>query len=64
MKLSRSDLVQLLHSQGANATADRAAVALPEEIDTERDRDLLAEVGLSHDQLMGRLAGASIRIIG
>jgi hypothetical protein len=64
MKLSRSDLVQLLHSQGANATADRAAAALPEEIDTERDRDLLSTVGLNRDQLMGRLAGASIRIIG
>ena len=64
MKLSRNDLVQLLHSQGANATADRAATALPEEIDTERDRELLATVGLKHDQLMARLAGATIRIIG
>ena len=64
MKLSRKELVQLLHSQGANATADRAAVELPEDIDTERDRELLTKVGLNRDQLMGRLAGASIRIIG
>jgi hypothetical protein len=64
MKLLRTDLVQMLHSQGANATANRAAAELPEEVDTERDRDLLAQAGLSHDQLMGRLAGASIRIIG
>ena len=34
------------------------------EIDTDRDRELLAKVGLTHDQLMGRLASASIRIIG
>ena len=64
MKLSKKDLVQLLHSQGANATADRVATELPEEIDTDRDRELLTRVGLSHDQLMGRLASASIRIIG
>ena len=38
MKLSRNDLVQLLHSQGANATADRVATELQEEIDTDRDR--------------------------
>ena len=61
MKLSRNDLVQLLHSQGANATADRVATELQEEIDTDRDRELLAKVGLTHDQLMGRLASASIR---
>ena len=30
MKLSRNDLVQLLHSQGANATADRVATELQE----------------------------------
>ena len=64
MKLSRNDLVQLLHSQGANATADRVATELQQEIDTDRDHELLAKVGLTHDQLMGRLASASIRIIG
>ena len=64
MKLSKDELVRLLHSQGANALADRAASELPPSIDTERDRDLLATIGLDHDQLMGRLAGASIRIIG
>ena len=64
MKLSRNDLVQLLHSQGANVTADRVASELQEQIDTDRDRELLAKVGLTHDQLLGRLASASIRIIG
>ena len=64
MKLVRKDLVQLLHSQGANATANRVAAELPEEIDTDRDAALLATAGLAHDQLMGRLAGATIRIIG
>jgi hypothetical protein len=64
MKLSRDDLVRMLHSQGDNATADRVAAELPEQVDTERDRDLLAAAGLDHDRLMGRLAAASLRIIG
>ena len=64
MKLSRNDLVQLLRSQGAHAPADHVATELPEEIDTDRDHELLAKAGLTHDQLMGRLASASIRIIG
>jgi hypothetical protein len=64
MKLSRDELVRMLHNQGDNATADRVAAGLPEQIDTERDRDLLAAAGLDHDRLMGRLATASLRIIG
>lgn len=64
MKLSKQDLVQLLHTQGDNATADRVAEALPEQIDTERDRELLATAGLDQARLSAHLAGASIHIIG
>jgi hypothetical protein len=64
MKLAKHDLVQLLHTQGYNAIADRAAEALPDQIDTERDRELLASVGLDHDRLAGHLAAASIHVIG
>jgi len=64
MKLAKHDLVQLLHTQGYNTIADRAADILPEEIDTERDQELLAAVGLDHARLAGHLAAASIGIIG
>jgi hypothetical protein len=64
MKLSKHDLVQLLHTQGDNATAERLAEALPEQIDTERDRELLASVGLDQARLAAHLAAASIHIIG
>jgi hypothetical protein len=47
-----------------NATANRVAEALPDEIDTERDRELLATVGLEQARLAAHLAPASIHIIG
>ena len=64
MKLVKHDLVQLLRTQGSHTTADRAAEALPDEIDTERDRELLASVGLDQARLAGHLATASIHILG
>ncbi len=64
MKLSRNQLVQLLHSQGDNATADRVAASLPEEVDTERDREQLARVGLDPGRLAAHLAASSIHPLG
>lgn len=64
MKLSKHDLVLLLRTQGYPATANRAAEALPDQIDTERDRQLLASVGLDQGRLAGHLATASIHIVG
>lgn len=64
MKLAKHDLVQLLRSQGDHATADRVAEALPEAIDTERDRGLLAAAGLDGSRLAAHLAAASIHPLG
>ena len=64
MKLSKHDLVQLLHTQGDNATADRADAALAEQIDTERDRELLTTAGLDQGRLAAHLAAASIHPLG
>ena len=59
MHIERAQLVQLLHTEGDNATADRVAAELPEQIDTDRDGDALAAVGLDRTQLMAKLAGGS-----
>jgi hypothetical protein len=64
MKVSKHDLVQLLRTQGDNGTANRVAEALPDEIDTDRDRELLTNAGLDPARLAARLATASIHIIG
>ncbi len=59
MHLSKEQLVQLLHTEGDNDTADRVAAELPDEIDTDRDGDALAAVGLDRTQLMAKLAGGA-----
>ena len=64
MKLAKHQLVQLLTSQGDTAQARRVAESLPDEIDTERDADLLGAVGLDRDRLAAHLAASSIHPIG
>ena len=60
MELSKKDLVQLLHGQGDNDTADRADAQLPDTIDTDRDSDALSAVGLDQQTLLAKLAAGGI----
>ncbi len=57
MKLDKQELVRLLRTEGDNDTAEQAASRLPDEIDTDRDGDALAAIGLDPTQLMNKLAG-------
>jgi hypothetical protein len=57
--IEREKLVQLLHTEGDNELADKVQAQLPEQIDTDRDGDALAAVGLDRTQLMAKLAGGS-----
>jgi hypothetical protein len=57
--IDRAKLVQLLHTEGDNAQADKVEAQLPEQIDTERDADALTAVGLDPTQLMAKLAGGA-----
>ena len=59
MHIERDKLVQLLHTEGDNDRADKVAAQLPEQIDTDRDADALAAVGLDRTQLMAKLAGGA-----
>ena len=56
MHIERAKLVQLLHTEGDNELADKVAAQLPEQIDTDKDGDALAAVGLDRTQLMAKLA--------
>jgi hypothetical protein len=58
--IERAKLEQLLHTEGDNDTAEKVAAQLPEQIDTDRDADALAAVGLDRSQLMAKLAGGSL----
>ena len=59
MHIDRAKLVQLLHTEGDNEQAEKVAAQLPEQIDTDRDADALAAVGLDPTQLMAKLAGGA-----
>lgn len=65
MRMTRDELVRMLHSMGDNRTAVAVEQRLPVEIDTDRDADALAAAGLPHDRLLAKLAaGGMPRIIG
>ena len=60
VELDRQELVRVLRTEGDNDTADRVEAQLPDRIDTERDADALADVGLDRTQLMAKLAGGAL----
>ncbi|MEI4273982.1 hypothetical protein TEK04_19850 [Klenkia sp. LSe6-5] len=61
MELAKQDLVQMLHGQGDNDTADAlAATDLPVTVDTDRDAEALAAVGLDQATLQGHIAAGAI----
>jgi hypothetical protein len=61
VEIDRTKLSQLLHTQGDNDTADRLdAAGLPDTLDTDRDGDALAGIGLDQQTLLGHLAGGAI----
>jgi hypothetical protein len=60
VNFDKQDLVQMLRAQGDHDTADRAEAGLPDQIDTDRDADALAGVGLDRDELLAKLAAGGI----
>jgi hypothetical protein len=57
VQLDKQELLRVLRTQGDNDTAQKVEAQLPDEIDTDRDGDALAGVGLDRTQLMAKLAG-------
>lgn len=58
MQIDKDQLLQVLRTEGDNDTADQVAAQLPDRIDTDRDGDALAALGLDRTQLMAKLAAA------
>jgi choline kinase len=56
VKLDKQELVRMLRTEGDNDTADQVQERFAGEIDTDRDGDALAAVGLDRTQLMAKLA--------
>jgi hypothetical protein len=60
VELDKEELVRVQRTEGDNDTADRVEAQLPDRIDTDRDADALAAVGLDRTQLMNKLAGGAL----
>ena len=60
VEIDRQELVRVLRTEGDNDTADRVEEQLPDRIDTDRDGDALAAVGLDRTRLMNKLAGGAL----
>ncbi len=56
MNLDKQEFVRMLRTEGDNDTADAVERDLPDRIDTDRDGDALAALGLDRTQLMAKLA--------
>ena len=59
MKIAKTQLVEMLRAQGDDE-ADGKAAGLPDEIDTERDAEALAGIGLDQDTLRTKMAAGGL----
>lgn len=57
MQFDKSQILDLLRSQGQHDQASQAEGELPEQVDTERDSGLLSRFGLEPQKLIGMLTG-------
>lgn len=57
MQFDKSQILDLLRSQGDDAKVQQADEQLPQQVDTEQHAGLLERLGLSPQELIGKLAG-------
>jgi hypothetical protein len=57
MQLDKDQIIELLRSQGDQQKVQQAEQELPQQVDTDRDGGLLAQLGLDPQELIGRLTG-------
>ncbi len=57
MNIDKSQIIDLLRSQGDSDKADQADAELPDEVDTDRDKGLLDKFGLDVGDLVSKFGG-------
>ncbi len=57
-QLPRAQVLGILRRAGMAEAADELAPVLPETVDLDRDSELLARHGVSHDDLISRMGGS------
>jgi hypothetical protein len=58
VQIPRQEVLRVLRRAGMTENADALALVLPETVDLDRDGELLARHGVSHDDLISRLGGS------
>ena len=57
MQFDKSQIIDLLKSQGDDQKAQQADKELPQKVDSEKDSGLLEKIGVSPQDLMSKLGG-------
>ncbi len=57
MNIDKSQIIDLLRSQGDSDKADQADAELPDDVDTDRDKGLLDKFGLDVGDLVSKFGG-------
>ncbi|HEX2109978.1 MAG TPA: hypothetical protein VHF67_00365 [Gaiellaceae bacterium] len=57
MEIDKQQIVSLLRERGDSDQADRAEQELPDQVDAERDRNLLERFGIDPSELLSRFTG-------
>jgi hypothetical protein len=60
MQIPKDKILDLLRESGDEQTAGQADRALPDPVDTERDRGTLEKLGLDATELFEKFSGAGI----
>jgi len=57
MEIPKDKILKMIKSRGGNDEADKAKAELPEQVDTDKDKGLLAKFGIDPKDLIGGLGG-------
>ena len=60
MQIDKSQILDMLRSQGDSAKADQADQELPDKVDTDQHADLLSKLGLDPSDLLSKRGGGGL----
>ncbi|HEU4490312.1 MAG TPA: hypothetical protein VFR74_05515 [Jiangellales bacterium] len=60
MQIDKSQILELLRSQGDDAKARQADQELPQQVDTDQHSGLLQKLGLDPQDLVAKLGGGGL----
>ena len=64
MQIDKDQIINFLRERGEDAKAEKAQKGLPDQVDTEQQSGLLAELGIDPAELLGGLGGGLGKKLG